>query len=149
MSKEVRFYHPIKCSLLRQSSQCGMVDYILGRHSGKTLAANSDRLGYSGCCRMSSFHTHSLRKEHTVTPYTPGVIDFLWVIYNYRHGILVEERRLFKNIFEKRREDIPWNRIPLVVGWTGCINALVASSHVEAHAIGPTAHTLLQTLINI
>lgn len=49
----------------------------------------------------------------------------------------------------KRREDIPRKGMPLVVRWTGRINAPVASSHVEAHAIRPTAYILLQTLINI
>lgn len=39
--------------------------------------------------------------------------------------------------------------MPLVVRWTGRIDAPVASSHVEAHAIRPTAYILLQTLINI
>lgn len=43
----------------------------------------------------------------------------------------------------------PQNRIPLVIGRTGCVDALIASSRVETHAVGPTAHTLLQTLIYI
>jgi hypothetical protein len=48
-----------------------------------------------------------------------------------------------------RRKDIPCHRVPLVVGWTGRVDALVASFHIETHAIRPTAYVLLQTLINI
>lgn len=37
----------------------------------------------------------------------------------------------------------------MVVGWAGCVDALVASSHVETHSIWSTADILLQALIYI
>lgn len=37
----------------------------------------------------------------------------------------------------------------MIVGRTRSVNALVAASHVETHAIRPTAHILLQALIDI
>lgn len=46
-------------------------------------------------------------------------------------------------------ETEPQNRISLVVGWTGCVDALIASSHVETHSIRPTSYILLQALIDI
>ena len=58
-------------------------------------------------------------------------------------------RRTFKSMSGERRQDIPGDRIPPVVGWARRIDALVAPSHVEAHAIRPTAHLLLQTLVHI
>lgn len=79
-----------------------MADYILGRCSGKTLAANSDSLGYSSCCRMNSFHTHSL------TPYTPGVTDFLWVTRDYRQEYVGWGENAFQKYFweEKARHTL-------------------------------------------
>lgn len=37
----------------------------------------------------------------------------------------------------------------MVVGWAGCVDALIAPSHVETHAIWSTAYILLQALIYI
>lgn len=47
------------------------------------------------------------------------------------------------------KPDLPGARIPPVVGRTGRVDALVAPSRVEAHAVRPTAHILLQTLVHI
>lgn len=61
----------------------------------------------------------------------------------------VDKQRVSRSMSGIGRGSIPQNRIPLVVGRTGCVNALVASSHVETHAIRATAHVLLQALIYI
>lgn len=44
---------------------------------------------------------------------------------------------------------LPCERVPLVVWRARRINALVTSSHVEAHPVGATLDVLLQTLVNI
>ena len=44
---------------------------------------------------------------------------------------------------------LPCVWISLVVGGTGRVDALVTSSHVEAHPVGATLDVLLQALINI
>ena len=46
-------------------------------------------------------------------------------------------------------DGLPCVWISLVVGGTGRVDALVTSSHVEAHPVGTTLDVLLQALINI
>lgn len=44
---------------------------------------------------------------------------------------------------------LPCERVPLVVWRARRVNALVTSSHVEAHPVYSTLDVLLQTLVNI
>lgn len=44
---------------------------------------------------------------------------------------------------------LPCGGIPLVVWWTWCVDALVTSSHVEAHPVCSTLDVLFQALIYI
>lgn len=44
-------------------------------------------LGGSGCCGMSSFLGHSLKRILTVTTHLPGVSDFLWVTHDKRQSL--------------------------------------------------------------
>lgn len=46
-------------------------------------------------------------------------------------------------------KSLPCKWVPLVVWRARRINALVTSSHVEAHPVGSTLDVLLQTLVNI
>lgn len=141
----------MKCSWLRRNSRCCMADSMLGRRFPETWVALRDGLGRRGDRRMSSFLAHSLKKEHTVTPKSPWIMTSC--DFNTTRDRVCGQggrgRRMLKGMSGKRRQDLPCVRIPLVVRWTGRINALVASSHVEAHAVLPTAHILLPTLINI
>lgn len=60
-----------------------------------------------------------------------------------------ERKEGFRKRVWEEEADVPGGGIPLVVGRTRRVDALVASSRVEAHAVRPTAHALLQTLVNI
>lgn len=44
---------------------------------------------------------------------------------------------------------LPCGWVSLVVWWTRCVNALVTSSHVEAHPVSSTLDALFQTLVYI
>lgn len=100
------FTHPLKCSLLRPNSRWCPVDYTLGRLLRETWAAQSDSLGRSGGCGMSSRLAHSLKKEHTVTPYPLRLVISCELKMTIQTGFVGQgqrERRIFqKHVCEEK-----------------------------------------------